>query len=458
MIHYRYETIEGDHHTPISIFLQLQGENKFLLESSLKHEDSGRYSLVGVDPYYELIAYNDDILLNDLVQQTSIRKKQNPIDALKPLMNEELDLPFEIPFPSGGVGYIAYDVAKQFEVIGQDHPDELNMPDVHMMFYEKVIVYDHLLQQVHCIVFDRWITGESGDHELELRKLVNQIETGTFTETTTFKLKQFQSNLTQSDYEQMVIKAKQHIQEGDIFQAVLSQRLTADYEGDPFVYYRKLRKSNPSPYMFYIGFKDYTILGTSPESLVKVQDRQVTTNPIAGTRKRGACASEDQRLAEELLADEKEIAEHQMLVDLGRNDIGRVAEPGSISLSKYMVIERYRYVMHIVSEVTGELDHDTPSLEALKACLPAGTVSGAPKIRAMQIINELEPSKRGAYSGAVGYLSINGNLDFALAIRTMILKDAKAHVQAGAGVVYDSDPMSEYEETLNKAKALMEVI
>lgn len=255
----------------------------------------------------------------------------------------------------------------------------------------------------------------------------------------------------------MVEKAKAHIERGDIFQVVLSQRFKAEFCGNPFSLYRKLRTSNPSPYMFYLEFDDYTILGTSPESLVKVQDRKVTTNPIAGTKPRAKTKEEDLEIEQQLLHDEKEIAEHRMLVDLGRNDIGRVSKIGTVNVSKYMSIERYKYVMHIVSEVTGELKDEVHVLDVLTSCLPAGTVSGAPKIRAMQIINDLEQFKRGVYAGAIGYISVNGNMDLALAIRTMIVKDRNAYVQAGAGIVYDSIPESEYLETLNKAKALLEV-
>ena len=255
----------------------------------------------------------------------------------------------------------------------------------------------------------------------------------------------------------MVETAKEHIRNGDIFQVVLSQTFESDFSGNPFSLYRKLRATNPSPYMFYVDFGTYQILGTSPESLVKVQNDFVTTNPIAGTKPRGKTEAEDRALAEELLNDPKEIAEHKMLVDLGRNDVGRVAKVGTVQVSQYMKIERYKFVMHIVSEVIAELRDDAHVVDVLASSLPAGTVSGAPKIRAMQIINRLEAKKRGVYAGAIGYISTTGNMDLALAIRTMIVKDEKAYVQAGAGIVYDSVPETEYEETLNKARALLEV-
>ncbi|RPF53264.1 anthranilate synthase component I [Aquisalibacillus elongatus] len=432
MVQCHYRIVEGDTLTPISIYLNLKGGQKFLLESSLKHEKSGRYSFIGASPYNELKS-------NDVHQA---------FQTIENTLNTELDLPIDIPFPTGGVGYVAYDAIRHFENIGDDAIDELHMPDVHFMFYDTIIVYDHLMQKVYIIT----LADES-----ELDEIEHQLFENTENQHEPFSLSSFQSNTAQKTFEKKVDQIKEHIAAGDIFQAVLTQRFSAQYEGDAFEFYRKLRKSNPSPYMFFIDFQDYIVLGASPESLIKVNDRTVTTNPIAGTRKRGLTESDDQKLAQDLISDEKEIAEHQMLVDLGRNDLGRICIPGSINLSKYMVIERYRYVMHIVSEVVGELAEQYTSLEALKACLPAGTVSGAPKIRAMQILNDLEDVKRGVYSGAVGYIAINGNLDFALAIRTMVLKDQQAYVQAGAGVVHDSNPLSEYEETIHKARALMEV-
>lgn len=268
---------------------------------------------------------------------------------------------------------------------------------------------------------------------------------------------QFQPSIDKETFVKMVNQAKKYIERGDIFQVVPSQRFTSNFEGNPFSLYRRLRTSNPSPYMYYLEFDDYTILGTSPESLVKITDGIIKTNPIAGTKPRGKTKEEDERLEQILLNDEKELAEHRMLVDLGRNDLGRVSKIGTVQVSKYMKIERYKYVMHIVSEVIGELRDDVHVVDVVTSCLPAGTVSGAPKIRAMQIINELEQQKRGIYAGAIGYISINGNLDLAIAIRTMIVKDGKAYVQAGAGIVYDSIPESEYEETINKMKALLEV-
>ncbi|WP_175614465.1 anthranilate synthase component I [Piscibacillus halophilus] len=457
MVQMSYRIIEGDTHTPISIFLKLSGKKKFLLESSLKHEKSGRYSIIGANPFYEIKALNQQVEHHNVINETRRTEINQPFKVLESLLRKDLDLPIDVPFPTGGIGYVAYDTVRQFEEIGNELPDSLDMPDIHLMFYEKVFVYDHLLQKIYLIAVERWITEEKTQLHATLDDMERQLEEGQEQVLKQFHLSPFQSNIEQHDFESKVAQIKKHILEGDIFQAVLSQRLSANYEGDPFSFYRKLRKTNPSPYMFYIDFDDYTVVGASPESLIKVHGKTVTTNPIAGTRKRGATDGEDLALEHDLLNDEKEIAEHKMLVDLGRNDLGRICKPGTIELTKYMVIERYRYVMHIVSEVTGELDQNQSSLQALKACLPAGTVSGAPKIRAMQILNQLENVKRGVYSGAVGYIAINGQLDFALAIRTMVIKDQKAHVQAGAGLVHDSLPNNEFEETLNKARALLEV-
>ena len=270
------------------------------------------------------------------------------------------------------------------------------------------------------------------------------------------KLSPFETCISKEQFIEKVNKAKQYILEGDIFQVVPSQRMTADMEGSPFSYYRKLRIKNQSPYMYFIDFDDYAVLGSSPESLIKAINGKVITNPIAGTRPRGATNEEDTNLENDLLKDEKELAEHKMLVDLARNDVGKVSTFGSISVDKYIKVEKYKHVMHLVSEVSGNLRNNYTSVDALISCLPAGTVSGAPKIRAMQIINELEGTKRGIYSGAVGYFSKNGNMDFALAIRTMVIKDKKAYIQAGAGIVHDSVPEKEYEETIHKLKLFLE--
>jgi len=453
---YVLQEIQGDMMTPISIFESLTGKRKVLFESSAKHEESGRYSFIALNPIAELkgnkenYSYqyeNDDPLLE---QGSVLEKLRNVL----PIHN----IAYPFPFFGGAIGYFGYDTAFYNEEIGETLEDELTMPDVHVYFYDTFIVFDHLTQKVAFISVDLFQNGRTeAAMEKSVKEIIEEVKQGpTFTEESAVSVN-FAPTIEKADFIEMVEKAKRHIERGDIFQVVLSQRFKTDFSGKPFSLYRKLRTSNPSPYMFYLELDGYTILGTSPESLVKVLDRKVTTNPIAGTKPRGKTVEEDLQFEQLLIHDEKEIAEHRMLVDLGRNDLGRVSKIGTVQVTKYMNIERYKHVMHIVSEVTGELNEDTHVLDVLTSCLPAGTVSGAPKIRAMQIINQLEHLKRGVYAGAIGYISSSGNLDLALAIRTMIVKDRKAFVQAGAGIVYDSIPESEYEETINKAKALLEV-
>ncbi|WP_282139024.1 anthranilate synthase component I [Rossellomorea aquimaris] len=455
---YVVKELNGDIFTPISLFQSLKGKKKYLLESSLKHEQSGRYSFVGSDPFLECKAYGNAVQLKKSSVNEIDEIEGNPIEIIQSLIpsNQLEGAPF--PFTGGGIGYLGYDVIRHYEDIGITPQDELEMPDIHLMFYEKVIVFDHLEHKVFIVVMNEWTEDHIGDLDKKVKEVEAELN-NVYLKTHKKELDRlsFHAQTSKDEFMEKVERAKRSIGEGEIFQVVLSQRLKASFSGDPFSFYRSLRKSNPSPYMFFIDFEDYVVMGASPESLLKVQGREITTNPIAGTRRRGETHDLDRELEKELLTDEKEIAEHRMLVDLGRNDLGRVCEIGSIYLSKYLTIERYKYVMHIVSEVKGELKEEVTPLEALSNCLPAGTVSGAPKIRAMQIINELETTKRGVYSGAVGYIGVNGNLDFALAIRTMVLKDKTAYVQAGAGIVYDSDPASEYEETMNKAKSLLEV-
>lgn len=454
---YVTKQLQGDMMTPISIFSSLKVKRKVLFESSAKHEESGRYSFIAVNPIAQLKGNNHEYFYQFQEEQPIINNG-SVLEKLKEVLPiEEGDYPFT--FFGGAIGYFGYDTAFYHEPIGDFLPDELNMPDVHVYFFDTFIVFDHLLQTVTIATIDLFNSGKT-EEEMKgiIEKIESEIKEGiVFTEEQPIQV-QFSPTIKKEDFMDMVEKAKQHIIRGDIFQVVLSQRFQAEFQEDPFVLYRKLRTSNPSPYMFYLQFDEYTILGTSPESLVKVKNRIITTNPIAGTKPRGKTEEEDIQLEQQLINDEKEIAEHRMLVDLGRNDLGRVSKVGSVDVSKYMVIERYKYVMHIVSEVTGELKDGVHVLDVLTSCLPAGTVSGAPKIRAMQIINDLEQKKRGVYAGAIGYISKSGNMDLALAIRTMIVKDEKAYVQAGAGIVYDSVPEKEYEETLNKAKALLEVV
>ncbi|SFI89728.1 MULTISPECIES: anthranilate synthase component I [unclassified Bacillus (in: firmicutes)] len=448
---------EGDSVTPIALYRRITGEKKFLLESSQLHQDKGRYSYLGCNPYGEIksIGKTVEIMINGALEKVNgnVLKELESVLAL-----EKVESPF--PFCGGAVGYIGYDVIRQYEDIGEMLSDPLNIPEVHVLLYRMFVVYDHVRQKLSFVYVYR--SGDTDSYEevyeqlqTYKQKLLHESEEQVKALCASVS---FTSSVTEERFYKMVEQAKEYIRAGDIFQVVLSQRLQSDFTGDPFALYRRLRTANPSPYMFYIDFQDYVVLGSSPESLLSVRDEKVMTNPIAGTRPRGKTKEEDEKIAKELLANEKERAEHMMLIDLGRNDIGRVSEIGSVHLDKYMKIEKYSHVMHIVSEVYGTLRKKVNCFDALAYCLPAGTVSGAPKIRAMEIINELETEKRNVYAGAVGYISFSGNMDMALAIRTMVIKDKKAYVQAGAGVVYDSNPAAEYEETLNKAKALLEVM
>lgn len=448
------KTLHGDEHTPVSLYTRLKGGKKFLLESSLRHMDKGRFSFIGRNPKRELIGRGGETEIADASGRTTIQSPGLGI-LQHHLPMKSCELPF--PFYGGAVGYAGYDAIRQYECIGNELPDEIGMPDLHFMYCEDIVVYDHRTEKIHLIAAD-WEGEESDDRLLER---LEQMATEIMSKAPQPELKpesvQFQPQISRDEFVLRVEKAKELIRRGEIFQVVLSQRMEGRIKHDPFSFYRQLRLSNPSPYMFFIDFGEYVLLGASPESLVRVQGREVTANPIAGTRARGKTGAEDSELEKNLVMDEKEAAEHRMLVDLSRNDLGRLCVPGSIRLSRYMEVERYRHVMHLVSEVKGRLEPEFTSTDALISSLPAGTVSGAPKIRAMQIINELEGKKRGAYAGAVGYMNVNGDADFALAIRSLAVKGQRAYVQAGAGIVYDSDPGLEYEETLNKAKALLEV-
>jgi anthranilate synthase component 1 len=359
------------------------------------------------------------------------------------------------------VGYVGYDVIRQYEKLPDKNPDTIQVPEAYLLFYKEVLVYDHFY---HTISIIRNVFPEEevsyGDviEALNLKKVEILRCSPLHPIKNEASLESLDSNFDEESFCQIVRRAKDYITAGDAFQIVLSQRLTAITDAKPFDAYRKLRYLNPSPYMFYIDFGDFQIVGSSPESLVRVEGKKVMTNPIAGTRPRGKNEQEDERLKSELLSDEKERAEHLMLVDLARNDIGKVSKIGTVELERFMEVELYSHVMHIVSTVSGQLSDDKDYFDALVACLPAGTVSGAPKIRAMEIIDELENVRRGIYAGAVGYFSYTGNMDMCIAIRTIIFKGRKAYIQAGAGIVYDSVPELEYRETLNKAMALKEVL
>ncbi|MFC1974458.1 anthranilate synthase component I [Chloroflexota bacterium] len=451
-----YREIVADLETPVSAFLKVnRGGYSFLLESVEGGQRLARYSFIGTEPYTVLTTRRED--------------KTDPL----PLVAQELKKYKIVPvsglprFCGGAVGYLAYETVTHFEELPSPDPDPLGLPESLFMFVDTMLVFDHVTHKIKVLSH----VHLDGDIEAAYQKAVGRIddlvnrlsqplELGRHTEAATQPISNYKrsSNFSKEEFEASVLKIKQYITEGEAIQVVLSQRLTQPTDVTPFEIYRALRTINPSPYMFFLDFKDFHIIGTSPEILVRVEDGVVMTRPLAGTRPRGKSPEEDAMLEQELRSDEKERAEHIMLVDLGRNDIGRVSEPGTVEVSELMDVERYSHVMHLVTHVQGKLRHDMTAFDALRACFPAGTVSGAPKIRAMEIIAELEPEKRGPYAGAVGYFSFSGNMDMAITIRTMVMTKGIAYVQAGGGIVYDSVPEREYEESMNKAQALLKAI
>lgn len=440
--------------TPIGIFSNLHGQKKFLLESSYLHEKKGKFSFIGADPYQEIKGTQAESRIINYENESETFVYKPTLSILKDyLPKQEVDLPF--PFVGGGIGYIGYDGIRSYEKIGADLPDDMHMPDVHLMFYKNIIIFDHSNESVYVIAMN---PGQEPECELDkrmenLKKALKPAQTKEIAQKPNMH---FTPDIAKQQFINDVNKAKSYINSGEVSQVVLSQRMRAKVEGDPFAFYRKLRRANPSPYMFYIDFSDYLVLGASPESILQTMGETVITNPIAGTRPRGSSVQEDERNVGELFADEKEISEHNMLVDLSKYDLNHVCEPNSISTPVNKEVEKYQHVMHMVSEVRGKLKSHFTSIDALISCLPAGTVSGAPKSRAMQIINDLEKKKRGVYAGAIGYIGFNHDLNMALAIRSLVIKDETAYLQAGAGIVADSVPEKEYEETLNKAKSLIE--
>lgn len=450
--------LPGDVLTPVSAYIQLSGRNKCFLESSNKHEDSGRFSIIGQNPSFILEkmdqTYRKISLITNQVEVLASKEFTEAIEEIMPKQN----VTTELPLLDGLVGYVGYDVIREKEDTGIFPTNDSQVADVAFYYMDEIVIFDHLKQSVFVVVTKR---ENESDDDLKNRvdHIVTDLENSKFSNSTNnVSLGEFSSSIEKKEFIDKVKTLKQHILDGDIFQAVLSQRFEAKFEGDPFELYRKLRKKNPSPYMFYLDFPDQQILGASPECYIKKNNMEVLTNPIAGTRKRGISQEEDLSLEKELVKNEKELAEHDMLVDLGRNDLNMLCEAGSVTVTDYQKVVRYEHVMHLVSEVIGQLREDVHELSPITACLPAGTVSGAPKIRAMQLINEAELVKRAVYSGGIGYISSNYDFDFALAIRMMRVQDNKAFVQAGAGVVFDSDPEAEYEETVHKAKSIVGVL
>jgi len=459
--------IVADLLTPVSAFLKIadHADYAFLLESVEGGEHVGRYSFLGKDPFLILRARDGRTTIERGGLTT---ESERPfIDTLRRLM-ADFRSPFvpDLPrFTGGAVGYLGYGASSWFEPVLGDlgtAPDGADQAG--FMLFDTVLAFDHVQHRI-LIIANARITADDDLESLyqfacaKIQFLERELERNlSRTSQTPGNGLELRSNYTRERFEEQVRTAKEHIAAGDIYQVVLSQRFEADVPADPFTVYRALRHVNPSPYMYFIRMGGVSVLGSSPEMLVRVEGARVETHPIAGTRPRGRTNEEDMRLAEELKRNEKERAEHVMLVDLGRNDVGRVCEYGSVRVPQFMGLERFSHVMHLTSIVEGKLADDRDRLDALVSCFPAGTVSGAPKVRAMQIIKELEPSGRGLYAGAVGYVDFAGNLDFCIAIRTVIMSKGKAYVQAGAGIVMDSNPTAEYEETRDKARALVRAL
>ena len=467
--------LAADYETPLSVFRQLDdGRYSFLLESAELTQHSGRYSLLGSDPRLIFTARGREIEIEESGQVRKYTAEGDPLRELQDIMSAFKPVaPAPIPvFHGGAVGYLSYDMVRFFEpTLPAPPPDSLGVPDMVFMIADTVVIFDHKHRKL-MIVANIFLP----DHEsLEaayaaagerLQRVIAKLEAPLQVKT----LQAFapdsstgaappRGNTTQAEYEAMVLAGKEYIKAGDIFQFVPSQRFETDYTGSPLDLYRALRHVNPSPYMFCLRFPNgFSLVGSSPEVHVKCLEGKIEIRPIAGTRWRGKTKVEDDALAAELLSDPKERAEHIMLVDLARNDVGRVSEYGSVRVNELMIVERYSHVMHIVSNVEGTLDPSCSAYDVMRATFPAGTVSGSPKVRAMEIINEVEKAKRCAYAGAVGYFGFDGSLDSCIALRTCVLKDGKAYVQAGAGVVADSDPTYEYNETVNKARGVLRAV
>jgi len=463
----------GDLETPVSAFLKLKKSGaKFLLESVEQNEKVGRYSFIGLEPKITVRVEKESLILAEepglstrakLKRSLELPTKGDPLGLLRRILNcIEIESHPGLPTLLGGlVGYISYDFARFFEKI----PDLNGKPDLpYALFYlvDRLLVFDHLQRKVKVISL-----LEKKNHSLQSHSKQEENQAVFQSLKKPLKLngyhfnsnqRDWQSNFPQADFCQNVLEAKEHIRSGDVYQLVLSQCLSGQLKVDPFQVYRALRMLNPSPYMFYLDFGSLKLIGSSPEVLVKLKEKNALVRPIAGTRPRGKDLTEDQRLTEELTRDEKEKAEHIMLVDLGRNDLGRCCKFGTIKVSELMSVEKYSHVMHLTSQVEGQLNSDQDQFDLFRACFPAGTVTGAPKVKAMELIEKFEREKRGPYAGAVGYFSLSGDMDFCIAIRTIILNREKYLLQAGAGIVYDSIPEREYQESLDKVAALKKAI
>lgn len=465
-----YREILADYETPVSAFAKIDhGPTAYLLESVAGGENWARYSFLGSGSSAVIREEKGDLVLIRGKKNLRIQSRGNPLERLRELMEEYR--PVTVPglprFVGGAVGYFSYDMVRTFEDLPALRKDSLGMPDFAFLLTDTLLIFDNVSQKIKVVANaylestkERDIRDAYRHATARIEKMIARLKRPVRQPRQRRRRKPitFTSNMNKADFEKMVTRTKEYIRSGDIVQAVLSQRWETQIHTTPFQLYRALRVINPSPYMYYLRVAGVELVGSSPETLVRCEDGQISLRPIAGTRRRGQTPEEDQDLARQLLADEKERAEHVMLVDLGRNDVGRVAARGSVKVESLMQVERYSHVMHIVSQVTGQLEKGKSVYDVMRACFPAGTVSGAPKIRAMEIIEELEPTRRGPYAGAVGYFGFSGNMDMCINIRTVVIKGRQAYIQAGAGIVADSNPEHEYEETCNKARAMMKAI
>jgi anthranilate synthase component 1 len=470
-----FDEILADTETPVSVYLKVRDESpySFLLESIEGGEKIGRYSFIGFNPFSNFVIRGTTFEIQSRHPDVTVLPKlvdgiTNPIEALKKIFSHYKTATVDgLPrLASGAIGYFGYETVQLIENIPSANLDELKLDDSLLMFLDTLFVFDNVKRKL-LIVSNAYVPGNSSETELrseyekaatEISKMKLILRKAVTAEMQRSVVGTMEQAVSKSEYEKMVERSIAYIVEGDIFQVLPSHRMKRKYDGDPFAVYRMLRVINPSPYMYYFSLNGLCIAGSSPELLVRVENGIVETRPLAGTRRRGKTDEEDEALAKELLADAKERAEHLMLIDLGRNDIGRISEYGKVDVTEYMVIEKYSHVMHIVSNVKGKLKKGLSAIDAFFSCFPAGTLSGAPKIRAMEIIAELETVKRGIYGGAIGYLDFSGNLDSCIAIRTTIIKDGYAYFQAGAGIVYDSVPEKEYLETLMKMDAVVRAV
>ncbi|HIQ22413.1 MAG TPA: anthranilate synthase component I [Planctomycetes bacterium] len=482
-----YRRLVSDSLTPVSAFHKIDaGRCACLFESVIGGEKVGRYSFLATHPFLEIEAYEHQVTINSLsgvsasgrpLLESRQYEAEDPLQELRSCVQRyrAARLPELPPFCAGAVGYAGYDTVRYVEHLPNAPVDDRRIPDLAFAFYDQMVVFDNVTKTLVVVAMARVDGGHEGLRKAyqeaagRIDQLVEELDAKPaglrpvdiplLGEDCVDELQiEYRSNFTREDFEAAVRKCVEYIRAGDIFQVVFSQRLEVPIRVHPFEVYRMLRVVNPSPFMFYVRTPSVTLVGSSPEIMVRVVDGVVTTRPLAGTRPRGKTEEEDRRLEEELLSDEKERAEHVMLVDLGRNDVGRVARYGSVQLSDVMTVERYSHVMHITSNVSGRLASGRTAFDALQACLPAGTVSGAPKVRAMEIIDEVEPHRRGPYAGAVGYFDFSGNMDTCIALRTIVIQGNMAYIQAGAGIVADSVPANEWHETLNKARGPLRAI